>query len=220
MGKPKKDMQLLEGFSKRLNEALDELRYPRHGRQTALAKVMGVTQRSTMAWLKGISIPDYAKIVSLAKKLGLSLEWLMSGQGSMRDTPRQVVPVVPWDQVRLWLDPSTRNKIEDVKRESPPSPMGPDGFATTMYGPAMEPDIMNGDLIFVDPARVDPAGKFKNDEILLVVQNSDQRVRKVNYDGDKGYLVPSNPLMREVPLKYLDDKTKVLGVVIGKSRVF
>lgn len=220
MGKPKKDMQLLEGFAKRLNEALDELGYLHHGRQTALAKVMGVSQRATMAWLKGISIPDYPKIVSLSKRLGLSLEWLLSGQGSMRDTPRQVVPVVPWDQVRLWLNPATRNQIEDVKHESPPSLMGPDGFATTMFGPSMEPDIMGGDLIFVDPDRVEPDGKFKNDEILLVVQDNDQRVRKIIYDGGKGYLVPSNPLMKEVSLKYLDDKTKVLGVVIGKSRVF
>lgn len=80
------------GFSKRLNLALDmteDYPEPGKGRQVELGKDFDVTQTGAGKWLNKESIPDTHRCVSIAKKLGLSFEWLMTGRGTMfmRDIP-------------------------------------------------------------------------------------------------------------------------------------
>lgn len=75
-------------FSERLNQAIDEsgLDIPPKGenRQKIAGKLFGVGQSAVRKWLEGEGLPKYERSIEMAKKLKVSLEWLMSGRGDKR----------------------------------------------------------------------------------------------------------------------------------------
>lgn len=74
-------------FSQRLNVALDEAGVPPKGsgRQIAVAKMFGVSQKGARKWLEGEAIPDTKRLPEIARKLGVQGEWLLTGQGARRN---------------------------------------------------------------------------------------------------------------------------------------
>jgi transcriptional regulator with XRE-family HTH domain len=74
------------GFVARLNEVCDDMKLPaKHGRQTALAKVFGVTQGATKKWLSGTSWPGFDHIVAICEWAGVNVNWLVMGAGPKRN---------------------------------------------------------------------------------------------------------------------------------------
>lgn len=74
------------GFVARLNEVCDDMKLPtKHGRQTALAKVFGVTQGATKKWLSGASWPGFDNIVAICEWAGVNVNWLVMGAGPKRN---------------------------------------------------------------------------------------------------------------------------------------
>lgn len=74
-------------FSQRLNKALDDIGVPQKGqnRQEIVGKRFGVTQKGARKWLEAESIPNIDRCIHIAKDLGVSFEWLMTGRGSMKN---------------------------------------------------------------------------------------------------------------------------------------
>ncbi len=58
-------------------ERLFELRQEKHLSQEALAKAIGVSQKSIDFWEKGINEPKLSYIVKLASFFGISCDFLM-----------------------------------------------------------------------------------------------------------------------------------------------
>jgi len=73
-------------FSHRLNEALDDANVPDKyaGRQVAVGKMFGVTQKGARKWLEGEGMPSFDKAIEIATRLGVYVEWLWSGRGPKR----------------------------------------------------------------------------------------------------------------------------------------
>lgn len=75
-------------FARRLNEVMDEspLGIPAKGagRQIVVAKMFGVGQKAARKWMEGEGFPEMEKCIQIAKKLGVSLEWLLTGRGDKR----------------------------------------------------------------------------------------------------------------------------------------
>lgn len=72
-----------ELFSDRLRIALERAGIPRvRGQTQRVADKMGVSHTAVSKWLSGQQMPDNERIVTLAKWLEVSAEWLMSGRGS------------------------------------------------------------------------------------------------------------------------------------------
>jgi hypothetical protein len=69
-------------FVERLVEIVTHLKYPEHGRQTALAKRYKLKQPSVRKWFTGDAMPSYEIAVDLCKRAMVSYEWLMSGRGN------------------------------------------------------------------------------------------------------------------------------------------
>lgn len=100
-------------FARRLNERLDELDYPPitgRGRYTAVGKDLGVTYQASKKWLDGTSLPELARCVEIAKRYGLSFEWLMMGDGdkyrktAVRRRPGPIAePINPSGQALLEM---------------------------------------------------------------------------------------------------------------------
>ena len=71
-----------KAFAERLNEACVDKKIPERGRAASLARmVCGNTDNPMTArnWLKGATMPRREHTATLAKKLGVRLEWLLFG---------------------------------------------------------------------------------------------------------------------------------------------
>src|SRR6056297_763248 len=76
-------------FAERLNQALDRIGAPgpRRGRQTWLAKKIGVTQKGARKWLLGLSVPEHENRQLLARLCRVTPHWLYYGYGEAREAP-------------------------------------------------------------------------------------------------------------------------------------
>ena len=73
------------------------------------AEVAGVSVDQLAQYSRGVNQPTFAAVVALAKKVGVSLDWLATGQGSMFQTDSASV-------LRSDLDPATmRMVIEEAE---------------------------------------------------------------------------------------------------------
>jgi len=72
------------GFVDRLNAALDAANYPvGKGRRIMLARLMGVSGEAARKWLTGESLPSMKNIRRFAGLFGYSVDWLLTGCGTM-----------------------------------------------------------------------------------------------------------------------------------------
>lgn len=78
-------------FAHRLNLALDEHGVPGkfNGRQVAVAKLFGVSQKGAAKWLEGDGMPTLEKSIEICKALNIHVEWLLAGRGPMRPAAEQ-----------------------------------------------------------------------------------------------------------------------------------
>lgn len=68
-------------FVERLIDVVNLLKYPVHGRQTALATRYKLKQPSVRKWFTGEAMPSYEILKDLAVRALVSYEWLMTGRG-------------------------------------------------------------------------------------------------------------------------------------------
>lgn len=71
----------LVAFSLRMHEICDDMKLPRHGRQSALAGLFKVSQKGARKWLEAESFPRWEHIIRITEWAGITVEWLMSGRG-------------------------------------------------------------------------------------------------------------------------------------------
>lgn len=135
---------VLNNFSKRFNQALDEsgLDIPPKGenRQKAVGKLFGVGQTAARKWLEGEGLPKYERSIEIAKTLKVSLEWLMSGRGDKRMVTESSAEMA--HLLDIW------NKMQDPVREqflrlgeallTPPQTAPP---ATSEHRPKNKPSL-------------------------------------------------------------------------------
>ncbi|ENH6337831.1 helix-turn-helix transcriptional regulator [Burkholderia vietnamiensis] len=71
-----------QAFSDRLNLVLDEEGLPPKGsgRQNQLAKDWGLSQKGVRKWLEGEGVPETTRLIEMAKRYGVSFEWLATGR--------------------------------------------------------------------------------------------------------------------------------------------
>lgn len=75
----------ITGFVSRLREVCDDMGLPAHGRQTALANHLKVTQGAAKKWLNGDGYPTMDKIVAICEWANVNVIWLVMGAGAKRN---------------------------------------------------------------------------------------------------------------------------------------
>jgi len=86
MGMTTEKDTVLRGFSSRLNEALERMNIPRHGRAVYLADRMNkyagvsISRQSASKWLSGANFPQQQLMIPLSELLNVNIEWLFSGK--------------------------------------------------------------------------------------------------------------------------------------------
>lgn len=73
-----------EEFADRLRQMLDRARFEEgRGRTGALADRYAVSRETARKWLAGLTLPELARIIELAKDFDASFEWLATGRGQV-----------------------------------------------------------------------------------------------------------------------------------------
>lgn len=73
-----------EEFAERLRQTLDRVRFVEgRGRTGALADRYAVSRETARKWLTGLTLPELARIIELAKDFDVSFEWLTTGRGQV-----------------------------------------------------------------------------------------------------------------------------------------
>jgi transcriptional regulator with XRE-family HTH domain len=85
-------------FSQRLNDALDNVKFPKlgDGRQSQLAKLLDMAPVDVGSWLKGKAFPATSTLMKLSELTKTRSNWLLSGQGeAYTQSPRGMGKALP-----------------------------------------------------------------------------------------------------------------------------
>ena len=172
------------------------------------------------------------KMVEYAMECGVNPVWLATGRGQMITLADEIgtynvepgpertndVPVISWTQAGDWEptnDPYAPGEAEEwlpnVGRG------GPHTYALRVRGASMEPEVRDGEIIFVDPERM-PRHK---DLVVARLANSDRTTFKQYVEDENG-----DPFLRAINQSWdpvvipADETVWIKGVVIfhGRSR--
>lgn len=161
-------------FARRLNELLDGLGVPAKGagRQVAVGKMFGVSQKGARKWLEGEAIPEAWRIPVMAERLHSTEEYLQWGRGPQRTGGVAESPGRPYQNGRetIYLErlnvggsmgpgivapdhvevvESIRVHLPELRREvhfTAPQNLR----IITGYGDSMQPTFTDGDPLLVD----------------------------------------------------------------------
>ena len=149
-----KKSQIEQLFSERLKFARKRLGLTQH----KLAKATGISLSAVGNWESCLNVPGPAKLNILAKKLGVTIDYLLghsnnSGLNLKKSAASAIkirqVPIVSWAQageLKAYtdLDDSWHEFTTTTCRDE-------DSFAVTIAGDSMEPKYNSGDIAIVMP---------------------------------------------------------------------
>lgn len=179
--------------------------------QSELASKIGVVQRMIAAYEIGESKPRMKVLIKLAQTLGVSEEWLSSGQGQDSDirrnptsTPTRQIPIISPENLISWLYDSGEKKHLIDKLHATSLPLSNLGFAVTIDEPAMASSDQFG---FGFPRKClvtfDPCIDAEDQDFVLVLMLDGKTIFRqlfVSYSG-----TTLQPLDNRYPSENLDE---------------
>lgn len=217
---------VLSEFSARLNSALDIARVPdkNQGRQLAVAKMFGVSQKGARKWLEGEGLPEAWRWDAIATRLNVRAEWLFFGRGAKVETVdagpdvTTAVPLISWVQAGAWQE--IRDNFEPGEGEKmihSTKKVGRRAFALRVKGDSMEnprgrPSYPDGAVIIVDPEK---SAKSGDRVIAKLIDSQEATFKKYVEDAGTGrtLLVPLNPDYLP-PIDITNARARIVGVVV------
>lgn len=209
--------------TERLDQTLKQLRINKAELSRLLPRVNSAQQVSN--WFTRGSIPS-DQIFDLCHVLGVNIEWLRFGQGPKYTSDHNVtvgpeikgkLPLISWVQAGAWCEAEDPYQMGQAEKWMPaPSQCGERSFILRVRGASMEPEYMDGELIYVDPDRFPE----HNDDVVVRLSGSgDVTFKRLQIDGSNKYLVAINKSFPN-PIIPLDEEAVICGVVFfsGKMR--
>ncbi|HDX8356341.1 TPA: helix-turn-helix domain-containing protein [Aeromonas hydrophila] len=202
--------------------------------QEQLAARVGVTRVAVSHWERGGAEPKGRYLNDLADALGVTVDWLLTGDGEARGQPAPEVmpgyhnvepavipqgtrvPVLSYVQAGNWHEMCEQATAFDgnVEYVTAGVDVGPCGFGLWLRGQSMEPFFKEGDLIIVDPDEAPQPGDF------VVAKNGSEeatfkkyRPRGIDESGQEVFeLVPLN---NDYPTMHSDRQhIQIIGVMV------
>ncbi|MEX1139840.1 MAG: XRE family transcriptional regulator [Bacteroidota bacterium] len=182
--------------------------------QARLAAKLDVATRTLQRWEKGEQVPDGNYLMRLAKIMGVSPEWLLTGSGSMysQETSEKILPL-PTNRYKK-VDLISLPLLSSVPGGAPSLMFHPDyvekyitvdsvhdkaAFALEVKGNSMAPKIEDGDIIVVSPKLESRSG-----DICVVRVSDEDTVKRIKVDEHLVYLIPLNPEFEPMAVKKRD----------------
>ncbi|HAF64546.1 MAG TPA: hypothetical protein DCL09_01310 [Sutterella sp.] len=204
-----------------LAERLNALLQEKGATKVELANACGIKPPSINNLCSGKSQSMMAATaLRMARFFNVSYSWLVFGEGSREpsdpDAPvepgpdvKQYVPLISWVQAGnpsgVILDDSVE-KIPSIRHMSDGS------FALRVRGESMLPLFVEGDIIFVDPAR-EPRNKSY---VVVSTPDNETTFKQLVADDEIQYLRPLNTNWPGPQIIPFEDGMTIIGVVVGK----
>jgi len=212
---------------KEMNERLLDLRRAHVPKltQNDVAKAVGVSRAAVTQWESGLTKPKGEYIHELAKLYGCTTGYILHGEQSViaEIEPAQIgatrIPVIDYVQAGCWTeacghtlaDGSIETILTDLE-------LGGRAFALRVKGDSMAPDIIEGDVVVVDPDVSPQPGDIvvaKNGSHEATIKQ--YRPRGYNAEGKEWFeLVPRNEVY--APMRSDVCPITIIGVMVEHRR--
>lgn len=217
-----------------INDRIAARRRAQKMSQDELARRIGITRVSISKWESGLNQPKGRYLNDLAAALGVTVEWLLTGDGSAPESsgePRipgyhnvepaviyqgKRIPILSYVQAGNWREMCEQVTAFDgnVEYVSAGGEIGPYGFGLWLRGDSMVPLFKEGDLIIVDPDESPQPGDY-----VVAKNGSDEatfkkyRPRGIDENGQEVFeLVPLND---DYPTMHSDRQhIQIIGVMV------
>lgn len=192
-------------LSQRLEIAMDAAGF----NQASLAEAAGVSQPTVWKIVSGRT-QSSAKIVDLAKALGVRPEWLAHGQGDMKAEPANVSSVAYEGTIQLPLYDESEKQVgiaivpDAIKAET--------SKAYKLNYETGFPELPQGSTIVVDSGET----PVNNDFVYARISGKSSAYRYLTR-GPQNYLDVGDSRLGLVPI---DESVEVLGVIVFMARSF
>ncbi|MFQ2737451.1 LexA family protein [Aeromonas caviae] len=217
-----------------INDRITASRQAQKMSKAELARRVGISHASVSKWESGLNQPKGRYLNDLAAALGVTVDWLLTGDGEARALPAPEVmpgyhnvepavipqgtrvPVLSYVQAGHWHEMCEQATAFDgnVEYVTAGVDVGPCGFGLWLRGQSMEPFFKEGDLIIVDPDEAPQPGDF------VVARNGSEeatfkkyRPRGIDESGQEVFeLVPLND---DFPTMHSDRQhIQIIGVMV------
>lgn len=162
---------------------------------------------------------------ALAELYGVSAIYLAEGKKGVEDRRisranveagpdiKGEYPLISWIQAGEWSSIVDNFNPGDAEAFfACPKKCSAETFMLRVRGRSMEPKYSDGDLIFVDPHASYAHG---SNVVVKLTDDQEATFKRLVIDGSKQWLEPLNPDWPEKAIQ-IDDKARIVGVVIGK----
>lgn len=194
--------------------------------QQQLGDAVGMTQ-SAVYQLEKRDSEECLKTNAIARVLGVTPEWLISGHGEMTSAASNVesapplrkkgVPLISWVQAGDWCEAHDPYAVGDAELWLPAADNYSDNaYALRVRGASMEPRFREGEIIVINPDGAADSGKF-----VIARKDGSKEVtfKQLIREGDEAYLKAINPQWPE-PIIRMDEAWHICGVVVCKMEIF
>lgn len=211
----------MSSFQERFNELLQRTGID----ASTLAANLDVSKQTISAWKTGVRSPKRPVLKVIAKYFDVSLPWLCGLDvpiGSYQDPagqlPDGLIPISDLHMHKIPLlgsvaagEPIYDPEFPGIIVESPTDA----DFALKIRGDSMEPDFLDGDLVFVKLLPDIP-----HDGCVCVMAIDDEATLKRVYRQQDGVmLLSNNPMYSPMYYKFSEHAVRVLGVPVGFTRM-
>ena len=215
-------------FARRLHTALDKAGVVGgRGRQTAVGKMFGISQKGAAKWLRGEGMPKIQRIKEIADRLQVRGEWLLTGSGTMTNhdsnynqmTVKQPlegwVPLLINSHIKHWLHHGGEMNADDLKTWVPcPLAHSTKTFAIRYHGNSMESVLTDGEWVCIDPEKTPVHNCIVY--ILTATGSALLRTLLIEQDGSR-FLMAANSAWPERVTELLAEH-EIIGVAIFKGK--
>lgn len=174
----------MSDFARRIKE----YRVERNLDQPDIAKMLGVTKQTVSGWESGKYSPPLPKVVEMATKLNVDLNWLIGSTDTPWQSPIRIkvlgrvpagVPIEAIEEVIDWED-------LDPRGYTPSSQF----IGLRVMGDSMYPEYLDGDTIIVEQSTTAETGQ----DVVAYVNGYDATLKKfIRYENGSIELRPINP---------------------------
>ncbi len=197
--------------------------------QTALAQKIGVSKVAVSQWENGDTQPKGDNLLTLAKALNCTADWLMNGEGHPNDIHENVeaaprlkglVPVINEVQAGSWTEIKTGFDESDVSEWVPTTDansrysFGLRVVGDSMFNPYEKKSLSEGTIVIVDPEK---QAQHRSVVVARLADSEKATVKELVIDGDKRFLRPFNQQYSVIPIT---EGVIIIGVIVGAYSKF
>lgn len=200
-----------------LGQRLRKAREDKGLKQHELAKLAGVSQQNIQK-LENEASNKTAYILELADALDVDPYWLKNGKSKKQESVNSLIKTIPFlrdHEIEPWLLDSYQP--QDLKWGLQLN-LKEKAFLYEINGsPLISPFTADESIYPGDIAIIDPTYSVKNGLLVLTSFGKETyKIYKIDEHNNQKYLKSFDP---NLPIIWVDDRIKIIGVIIGIFRI-